>query len=57
MLGLQTSFMKFVHGLRIDELNISKKFRTLLVWNMAFGECNGCPIHLDTLSNFYSKHG
>ena len=38
MLGLQTSFMNFVHGLRIDELNISKKFRTLLVWNMAFGK-------------------
>ncbi|KAJ5698548.1 hypothetical protein N7462_000553 [Penicillium macrosclerotiorum] len=36
MLGLQNSFMSFVHGLRIDELNISKKFRTLLVWNMAF---------------------
>lgn len=38
MLGLQNSFMKFVHGLRINELNISKKFRTLLVWNMAFGK-------------------
>ncbi|KAJ5832236.1 hypothetical protein N7474_000547, partial [Penicillium riverlandense] len=36
MLGLQTSFMNLVHGLRIDELNISKKFRTLLVYNMAF---------------------
>lgn len=38
MLGLQTSFMKLVHGLRIAELNISKKFRTLLVYNMAFGK-------------------
>lgn len=38
MLGLQTSFMNFIHELRIDELNISKKFRKLLVWNMAFGE-------------------
>ncbi|KAJ5794165.1 hypothetical protein N7457_000764 [Penicillium paradoxum] len=36
MLGLQNSFMKFVHGLRISELDISKKFRTLLVYNMAF---------------------
>ncbi|KAJ5285818.1 hypothetical protein N7524_001124 [Penicillium chrysogenum] len=36
MLGLQDSFMKFVHGLRISELDISKKFRTLLVYNMAF---------------------
>ncbi|KAJ5490192.1 ABC transporter integral membrane type 1 [Penicillium expansum] len=37
MLGLQNSFMKFIHGLRISELDISKKFRTLLVYNMAFG--------------------
>ncbi|KAL2832126.1 P-loop containing nucleoside triphosphate hydrolase protein [Aspergillus cavernicola] len=36
MLGLQSSLMKCVHGLRIDELGISKKFRKLLVWNMAF---------------------
>jgi ABC-type multidrug transport system fused ATPase/permease subunit len=37
MLGLQNSLMKFVHGLRLSELDISKKFRTLLVYNMAFG--------------------
>lgn len=37
MLGLQNSFMKFVHGLRLSELDISKKFRTLLVYNMSFG--------------------
>ncbi|KAJ5740717.1 hypothetical protein N7493_000589 [Penicillium malachiteum] len=37
MLGLQNSFMKIVHGLRLDELNISRKFRILLVYNMAFG--------------------
>jgi ABC-type multidrug transport system fused ATPase/permease subunit len=37
MLGLQNSFMKFVHGLRLDELDISRKFRKLLVYNMAFG--------------------
>ncbi|KAJ5562000.1 hypothetical protein N7535_003537 [Penicillium sp. DV-2018c] len=36
MLGLQDSLMKFIHGLRINELDISKKFRTLLVYNMAF---------------------
>ncbi|KAL2836011.1 P-loop containing nucleoside triphosphate hydrolase protein [Aspergillus pseudoustus] len=36
MLGLQSSLMKLVHGLRIEELNISGKFRKLLVWNMAF---------------------
>jgi hypothetical protein len=38
MLGLQSSLMKFVHGLRMDELGISEKFRKLLVWNMAFGQ-------------------
>ncbi|KAJ5366510.1 hypothetical protein N7541_000451 [Penicillium brevicompactum] len=37
MLGLQDSFMKFVHGLRLSELDISRKFRTLLVYNMGFG--------------------
>ncbi|KAL3480238.1 P-loop containing nucleoside triphosphate hydrolase protein [Aspergillus californicus] len=36
MLGLQSSLMKCVHSLRIDELAISRKFRKLLVWNMAF---------------------
>ncbi|KAL3460707.1 P-loop containing nucleoside triphosphate hydrolase protein [Aspergillus heterothallicus] len=36
MLGLQSSLMKLVHGLRIEELGISKKFRKLLVWNMVF---------------------
>ncbi|KAI9371210.1 P-loop containing nucleoside triphosphate hydrolase protein [Aspergillus egyptiacus] len=36
MLGLQSSMMKAVHGLRITELGISRKFRKLLVWNMAF---------------------
>ncbi|KAL5045769.1 hypothetical protein BDW71DRAFT_183332 [Aspergillus fruticulosus] len=36
MLGLQSSLMKFIHNLRIDELEISKRFRKLLVWNMAF---------------------
>ncbi|CBF87872.1 hypothetical protein AN1240.2 [Aspergillus nidulans FGSC A4] len=36
MLGLQSFLMKFVHNMRIDELRISKRFRKLLVWNMAF---------------------
>ncbi|EKV12763.1 ABC multidrug transporter, putative [Penicillium digitatum PHI26] len=36
MLGLQDHFMKLVHGLRTSELDISKSFRTLLVYNMAF---------------------
>ncbi|EAW07798.1 putative ABC multidrug transporter [Aspergillus clavatus NRRL 1] len=35
MLGLKSSIMASVHGLRLDELSISKKFRKLLVWNMA----------------------
>lgn len=38
MLGLTETLMKCVHGLRLAELHISKKFRKLLVWNMAFGE-------------------
>ncbi|KAG0155381.1 hypothetical protein PDIDSM_06070 [Penicillium digitatum] len=36
VLGLQDHFMKLVHGLRTSELDISKSFRTLLVYNMAF---------------------
>ncbi|KAF7719382.1 Uncharacterized protein PECH_004876 [Penicillium ucsense] len=36
MLGLQDLYMSIVHGLRVDELNISKRFRTLLVYNMGF---------------------
>ncbi|GAT29334.1 ABC multidrug transporter [Aspergillus luchuensis] len=35
MLGLQSALLKSVHGLRLDELSISRKFRKLLVWNMA----------------------
>jgi hypothetical protein len=38
MLGLQSSLLRLVHGLRMEELDISRKFRKLLVWNMAFGE-------------------
>lgn len=38
MLGLTPTMMHLVHNLRIDELSISKKFRTLLVWNMGFGQ-------------------
>ncbi|KAI9928790.1 hypothetical protein MW887_002008 [Aspergillus wentii] len=36
MLGLQSTLMKCVHGLRLSELDISRKFRRLLVWNMGF---------------------
>lgn len=38
MLGLTESLMACVHGLRMAELDISKKFRKLLVWNMGFGK-------------------
>ena len=38
MCGLTETLSKSIHQLRIDELNISKKFRKLLIWNMAFGE-------------------
>lgn len=38
MLGLKSTLMKCVHNLRIDELNISRRFRKLLVWNMTFGK-------------------
>ena len=38
MLGLQSALLKSVHGLRLDELSISRKFRKLLVWNMALGK-------------------
>ncbi|PTU22530.1 hypothetical protein P175DRAFT_0514599 [Aspergillus ochraceoroseus IBT 24754] len=36
MLGLQSCLMACVHGFRIDELQISRKFRKILVWNMVF---------------------
>ncbi|KAK2757241.1 hypothetical protein FQN54_004755 [Arachnomyces sp. PD_36] len=36
ILGLKPSMLKSIQGLRIDELVISKAFRKLLVWNMAF---------------------
>ncbi|GKZ84939.1 hypothetical protein AnigIFM56816_010499 [Aspergillus niger] len=35
MLGLQSALLTSVHNLRLDELSISRKFRKLLVWNMA----------------------
>ncbi|KAE8411413.1 P-loop containing nucleoside triphosphate hydrolase protein [Aspergillus pseudocaelatus] len=36
MLGLSDLLMTCIHNLRLDELNISRNFRKLLVWNMAF---------------------
>ncbi|KAF4633015.1 hypothetical protein G7Y89_g5109 [Cudoniella acicularis] len=34
MCGLTDTMSKTLHGLRIDELRISRKFRKLLIWNM-----------------------
>ncbi|KAH8425873.1 putative ABC multidrug transporter [Aspergillus melleus] len=36
LLGLSHFFMTHVHGLRLEELKISKSFRRILVWNLAF---------------------
>ncbi|KAF7594114.1 hypothetical protein BBP40_010113 [Aspergillus hancockii] len=36
MLGLSELLMSCIYNLRLDELSISKNFRKLLVWNMAF---------------------
>lgn len=37
MTGLKNVLFKSIHTLRIDELNISKGFRRLLIWNMGIG--------------------
>lgn len=37
MTGLKDILLKSLHGLRIEELTISKRFRRILIWNMAFG--------------------
>ena len=38
MCGLTDVLSETLHGLRLDELRISKKFRKLLIWNMGFSE-------------------
>jgi hypothetical protein len=38
LLGLKPSLMSSIQNLRLEELSISKGFRKLLVWNMAFGK-------------------
>ncbi len=38
MCGLTDILFKSLHDLRVDELRISKKFRKLLIWNMAFSQ-------------------
>jgi hypothetical protein len=34
--GLTNTLSKTIHDLRIEELNVSKRFRKLLIWNMVF---------------------
>jgi len=36
--GLTETLSKTIQDLRVEELQISKKFRKLLIWNMAFSE-------------------
>ncbi|KAK2853332.1 hypothetical protein FQN49_005174 [Arthroderma sp. PD_2] len=36
MCGLKEILLTNLHNLRLEELNISKKFRKLLIWNMGF---------------------
>jgi len=36
MCGLTETLTKTIQDLRVEELNISKRFRKLLIWNMAF---------------------
>ncbi len=38
MCGLTDTLAAQLQRLRVQELNISKKFRKLLIWSMAFGE-------------------
>jgi hypothetical protein len=38
MCGLTALLFKNLQDLRVDELRISKKFRRLLIWNMAFSK-------------------
>jgi ATP-binding cassette, subfamily C (CFTR/MRP), member 1 len=42
MCGLKDILLTNLQKLREDELNISKKFRKLLIWNMVFGMQHFC---------------
>ena len=39
--GLTEVLREDLHKLRIDELNISKRFRKLLIWTMGFSKASG----------------
>ena len=43
MCGLTDILSKTLQDLRVSELRISKKFRKILVWNMAFSKRNSKP--------------
>ncbi|GAQ10891.1 hypothetical protein ALT_8212 [Aspergillus lentulus] len=53
MLGLKSAIMKSLHGLRLEELDISKRFRRLLVWNMALGWTTRIFAPIFALGAFY----
>ncbi|KAH2570366.1 hypothetical protein KXV42_008422 [Aspergillus fumigatus] len=53
MLGLKSAIMKSLHGLRLEELEISKKFRRLSVWNMALGWTTRIFAPIFALGAFY----
>lgn len=62
MTGLKNVLFKSIHTLRIDELNISKGFRRLLIWNMGIGMSTDqyaeklltvCSLHISDLCSHY----
>ena len=60
MCGLTDILLTNIHNLRIEELAISKRFRRLLVWNLAFGKpClhERCHSVLNLHSLLHSAHG
>jgi len=38
MCGLTSTLSKTIQDLRVEEMRISRKFRKLLIWNMAFSK-------------------
>lgn len=49
LLGLKPTLMASIQNLRLEELDISRGFRKLLVWNMAFG--NHSNLHTLTVGH------
>lgn len=54
MCGLTDVLREDLQQLRVDELNISKKFRKLLIWTMGF--CRYSALHLPSLLTSISIH-